>query len=193
MLILAQEPAVQNITIQAAPPWWNIIAAVLGALVAGGIAVTGWIYVHRKSQSRDLENWRRTAVAKAVTELIEASEKRFEIIRKSSGDSDQLQREAESKKIFSQIELCRYQIQISAADTDVEDRAVEIFSKHQQSDGAITLVRDWEMEFSDTKATLHMKWFDKTVLHHELIRATQRELKQNVSEPIVRDHAEVLQ
>ncbi len=57
ILIEAQQVA------QSSPSWWNIVAVV-------GVALIGWLVVHRTSKNRDFENWRRTQLTNAVIDFI---------------------------------------------------------------------------------------------------------------------------
>ena len=104
-MLLAQQMA----TNPAPSPWWNIIAAVTGAIVAGCIAVAGWLYVHRTSKNRDLENWRRTTLANAVTELIAVGDEAMHLSLKEKDNNETSNlpiKYAKMTQLLSLIQMC---------------------------------------------------------------------------------------
>lgn len=50
------------------------LAVLIGPIVGAFIVVLGWYRLHKDASKRDLENWRRTTLATAVTELIATAE-----------------------------------------------------------------------------------------------------------------------
>ncbi|MBJ7479710.1 hypothetical protein [Rhodococcus sp. (in: high G+C Gram-positive bacteria)] len=135
-MILAQVQPIINQVIMpdSGIPWHVYIAAVIGGL----IAIVGWIVVHRTSQSRDLQNWRRTALLEATSALIEASENRFEAINKDKWvhdtnwqelDADKLREDQRKMRIaFYQIRLCDSPLSVKSAS--------EILKLHERSEYA---------------------------------------------------------
>ncbi|MCD2156020.1 hypothetical protein LQL77_20020 [Rhodococcus cerastii] len=118
---------------------WHIYgAAVLAAISGGLIAIRGWVVVHRTSQSRDLQNWRRTALLEATSALIEASENRFEAINKDKWVHDTNWQELDADKLREdqrKMRMAFYQIRLCDSPLSVKS-ASEILKLHERSENA---------------------------------------------------------
>ncbi|MBY4013887.1 hypothetical protein HQP04_21100 [Rhodococcus fascians] len=51
-------------------PWWTVGTGIGTAFLAGIFATIGWYVIHRNSRTRDLDNWRRTTLIEAATNLM---------------------------------------------------------------------------------------------------------------------------
>lgn len=188
--MLRQNVIVHEISLSSGTPWHVYIAAV----IAGVIAIGGWIVVHRTSQSRDLQNWRRTTLLEAVSTMVETSISRRDHIQASIGNYDRFTikkgykvppevREAQRKMLAA-----RYQIQICQAD-GVLSFAAKIIRMHARSSDAIQrlqrsyivtqfeIVRnmtDEQIKKNEAQAEIDIDEFDE--LHREIIKALQVEL-----------------
>lgn len=163
-------------------PWWS--SALGGALLASVVATLGWLVVHFTSKSRDRENWRRTTLSQAVIELISLSDKRKDKLR-ANQPSDKDQREKEAVELHDSIKTKILNIRICANGTQVEKLALELGDIHDFSSGAILGFRGQtafvgQERVKKTENAIRMHDNDFITLHHNLIRATQKELKLRV-------------
>ncbi|QII01078.1 hypothetical protein BH92_15415 [Rhodococcoides fascians A21d2] len=61
---------VEQFVYNAPAPWWTLGTGLGAAVLAGIFATIGWYVVHKNSRNRDLENWRRTILVEATTDLV---------------------------------------------------------------------------------------------------------------------------
>ncbi|MCE4165232.1 MULTISPECIES: hypothetical protein [Rhodococcus] len=128
--VLAQAQASQVI-VKAASPWITLGAAALAAVIAGLIACVGWYVVHRTSRSRDLLNWRRTALLQAATSLIDASNHRNEILHTKDALRSELRTQYYRMQVpYDQIRIC--------GSEDVFSLATRVMKLHHESEEQIT-------------------------------------------------------
>ncbi|WMN01685.1 hypothetical protein [Rhodococcus erythropolis] len=165
------EPVVHEVIIQSSTPWHIYIAAVIGGLIAIG----GWFVVHRTSQSRDLLNWRRTALLHAVSTLIEASNNRHDtILDKSVPNSD-------LRKDYRKMQAAHDQIRVCASDSTLF-AAAGVLSLHTTSENEIHGYANWIEGFPVIKSH-NLRNFAEingaklSHYHNNLIREAQIDLK----------------
>ncbi|MCD2108722.1 hypothetical protein [Rhodococcus erythropolis] len=161
--------------------WISVGAAVL-ALLSLAVNLV-W------ASKRDLTNWKRTTITKAVANLLELSRQRSDVIKRWTDDTDQQAREETANDLYRTIQTEYNQILICAPFTELERCAKEIYLAHGQSVAELWQVRDAHMEYVDSERetvqnTISMVKIDLTTLHHELLRAAQSELKQKQSESL---------
>lgn len=126
-MILAQVgPVVHEVIVQSSTPWHVYIAAA----VATGVAIAGWYVVHRTSQNRDQQNWRRTTLLQAVANLLDASHRRLTISSDSNWQGEkrvqrtELDRMAHAQNIIS---ICEAEALLSASKEIIKQH---IISEH---------------------------------------------------------------
>lgn len=169
-------------------PWWTVGSALGAAALASMFATVGWIVVHRMSQSRDAENWRRTTLSQAIVDLLKLSKDRYDLVRALSENYDPKGNKNKSITIFNEMQNKILQIRICASGTDVEKKAVGLGNLHAVSIGAILgstngNIESFEERMKANHLIITMRDFDAIEVHHELLRATQKELRQTVDQP----------
>lgn len=170
--VLAQAPQVM---VKAASPWVTIGAAALAAMIAGLIACVGWYVVHRTSRSRDLLNWRRTALLQAVSTLIEASNNRHDTIPDKSVPNSDL------RKDYRKMQAAHDQIRVCGSASTLF-AAAGVLSLHTKSEHEIHGYSNWIEGFPVIKSHNLRNYAAingaKLIHYHNvLIREAQIELK----------------
>lgn len=135
MFLAQAEPVVHEVIVKVGSPWITIGAAALAALIAGLIACIGWYVVHRTSRSRDLLNWRRTALLQAVSSLLEASNARYEALT-----TDGMPR-SELRKQYRRMLAANDQIRISSSGT-IFSTAGLVMHLHTKSENQINMYQN---------------------------------------------------
>ncbi|BCF83318.1 hypothetical protein RQCS_28630 [Rhodococcus qingshengii] len=186
-MILAQVEhiIVHETRISSGPPVHIYIAAIAATVVA----IIGWLVVHRTSQNRDLKNWRRTTITETVSDFIELSQERFDLVSpyidKSNVRSFELYKE--SKRIEAKLKSTYQKILLCASGTRVQEMADSILSAHIGSHNGIKKIIQSSQPIPDQIQCRNMAIFkDYDVLNAQngLLRATQKELGQKLSPSI---------
>ncbi|QII01077.1 hypothetical protein BH92_15410 [Rhodococcoides fascians A21d2] len=178
---------------------FRTIGTFVGPALAAVIVMIGWRRTHRdalerdaKTQQtaadRDLENWRRTTLSQAIVDLLKLSKDRYDLVRALSENYDPKGNKNKSITIFNEMQNKILQIRICASGTDVEKKAVGLGNLHAVSIGAILgstngNIESFEERMKANHLIITMRDFDAIEVHHELLRATQKELRQTVDQP----------
>lgn len=128
VLAQTQHIIVHETRISSGTPWY------ITAIPVAIIAIAGWFFVHRATQSRDLLNWRRTTLLTAVSTLIEASNKRRALIAKGDDERDRPKEAIEEQE--QRILIAETQINVCMAE-DVTNYARAIKTLHTRSKTAL--------------------------------------------------------
>ena len=149
-----------------APDWFWIVSPL--------ILIAGWFVVNAITSKRELNNWRRTTLTNAVSNLIEASNKRLSLIKKKKHASD------DTDVYVHDIRTAVQQIEICRAD-QVYAYASQIRKAHIQSRNSIDdlaslreSMTDPSLEPFTPKEQAYMK--ERTRELVELIEMNQRKL-----------------
>ena len=170
---------------------WHIYGA---AVIAGLIAIGGWVVVHRTSQSRDLKNWRRTTLLEAVATLIESSIARRDQITTAIGPYDRFtvprsfEVPDEARESYRKLSAARYQIKICIADEvlNFSDKIIELHTTSNTSierlkrsfmTNSVKIARNMtEEQIINDEALAEIDLAELTDLHDQLINALQVEI-----------------
>lgn len=162
---------------------WSLLLSGLALVVS----LTTVFYVQWRLDKREIVRWRRETLSQAVVDLIELSMERHKLIRDSDGTSTQDQQYRASIDQYNLINIKRIAIRICASGTEVEQKSSELANAHGLSSAAIVILNGgFKNSVTNTSELLDhmtMKEVDIASLHHELLRAIQKELKQTVEEP----------
>lgn len=195
--MLRQNVIVHEISLSTSTPWHIYGAAVL----AGLIAIVGWIAVHYFSKKRDLKNWQRSMITETVSDFIEISDERFDLIvpylhtkPKEPWWGDDVEKELET--YLQRLKRTNQKIMMCASGTDIEKEAHKILTEHTNSYWGERMLKLVTLHHSNPdrekyRDTARMKSFHIRNAHNELLRAAQKELGQKQSPPIAITHAYV--
>ncbi|MBJ7479711.1 hypothetical protein [Rhodococcus sp. (in: high G+C Gram-positive bacteria)] len=182
--MLRQNVIVHEISLSTSTPWHIYGAAVL----AGLIAIVGWIAVHYFSKKRDQKNWQRTMITETVSEFIELSQERFHLVEPylHTKPMDPLwdkDVENQLKSILQKLKLTHQKILLCAYGTTVASKSQDVLNAHMSSDWGIRMLKKLTFHHTDPERQKYRNMatlYDFHVMngHNELLRATQRELGQ---------------
>ncbi|MFF1555005.1 hypothetical protein ACFVX3_28700 [Rhodococcus erythropolis] len=178
------EPVVHEVIIQSSTPWHIYIAAVIGGLIAIG----GWFVVHRTSQSRDLKNWQRSMIIETVSDFLEISDERFDLIvpyLDTRPKEPWWDKEVETKLLvcLQRLKRTNQKILMCASETEIANETAKILLAHTNSYWGETMLKLVTLHHTDPdrekyRNTARMSDFHIRNAHNELLRATQKELGQ---------------
>ncbi|MCE4165231.1 MULTISPECIES: hypothetical protein [Rhodococcus] len=179
-------------------PWWAFIVTAVASL---GSALFSWLMTHRSAGKRDLKNWQRAMITETVSDFIELSDERFDLIIPylHTRPNEPWWGDEVGEKLLSHLlrmKRTNHKILMCASGTDIETEALKILTAHTSSYWGEMMLNLLTLHHTDSdreryRNAARMKEFDLANANNQLLRAAQKELGQTQSPAMNREGAKV--